>query len=258
MAIIRFDTRGTPENRLQRWEDMPANEIESGNPVQRGRVLVEDKMAGLSAGEWDCTAFTSPLLAYPVHEFMHVLEGGLDIIDEHGHATHIGTNESFAIAKGFRCRWKQTGYMRKFFVIFDDKPDGTLSVSSNLKLVKPDPAAMLEPATGPAADILLTPPPEQRALDCLEDATNQWSVGLWDSTPYERKSIAFPRHELMHILKGAVTLTEEEGATHHFRAGDTFFVEMGTRCNWKSTEYVRKIYCTLKPAAAAFKSEAAE
>jgi uncharacterized cupin superfamily protein len=48
-----------------------------------------------------------------------------------------------------------------------------------------------------------------------------------------------------------VTLTEEGGPAQTFKAGDTFFVPMGTRCDWKSTGYVRKIYCIMQPKAAA-------
>jgi uncharacterized cupin superfamily protein len=76
-------------------------------------------------------------------------------------------------------------------------------------------------------------------------------VGAWDSTAYRRKTIAFPRHELMHILEGAVTIAEEGGPTHEFKAGDTFFAPMGTRCDWQSTGYMRKIYCIMQPKAAA-------
>jgi uncharacterized cupin superfamily protein len=63
----------------------------------------------------------------------------------------------------------------------------------------------------------------------------------------------------MHILEGEVTLTEEGGPAQTFKAGDTLFVPMGTRCDWKTTGYVRKIYCIMQPkAAAGAKKEAAE
>jgi uncharacterized cupin superfamily protein len=45
---------------------------------------------------------------------------------------------------------------------------------------------------------------------------------------------------------------------HRFKAGDTFFVPMGTLCDWQSTEDIRKIYCIFQPKAVAAKSKAAE
>ena len=74
---------------------------------------------------------------------------------------------------------------------------------------------------------------------------------MWSSTPYHRKTIPFPRHELMHILEGEVTITEEGFAPQTFKAGDSFFVPMGTRSDWKTTRYIRKIYCIMQPKAEA-------
>jgi uncharacterized cupin superfamily protein len=84
----------------------------------------------------------------------------------------------------------------------------------------------------------------------FEDLTGQWTVGVWDATPYERKVSPFPRHELMHLLEGSVTLTDGQGDAQTFTAGDTFFVPMGAPCGWKNAEYVRKIYCIFQPRVA--------
>jgi uncharacterized cupin superfamily protein len=63
----------------------------------------------------------------------------------------------------------------------------------------------------------------------------------------------------MCILEGSVTITEEGGASQTFRAGDSFFVPMGARVNWRCDETVRKIYCIFQPkAAVAAKDQAAE
>jgi uncharacterized protein len=62
----------------------------------------------------------------------------------------------------------------------------------------------------------------------------------------------------MHILEGSVTLTDGAGMAHRFHAGDTFFVPMGTACDWECTQDLRKIYCIFQPKAVAAKSQAAE
>jgi uncharacterized cupin superfamily protein len=257
MAIIGFDTSGRPERRLERWDDIPAEEIESGSPVQRGRFALNAPEIGLTAGEWDCTAFTSTLMPYPVHEFMAVLEGAVEIIAEDGSTTRIAAGESFVIPKGLRCTWHQPGYMRKFFMIFDDGA-GAAADGRGLQVHKLDPRHRLAPSEGPSPDVLLTPAPSQAAHEVVNAAGGQWSVGIWQSTPYERKAVPFPRHELMHLLEGTVTIGEPDGAEHRFTAGDTFLITEGTTCSWKSTVPVKKIYCTLLPRAAAARPAAAE
>jgi len=54
----------------------------------------------------------------------------------------------------------------------------------------------------------------------------------------------------MHLLEGAVTITEEGQPPRTFKAGDSFLVPLGTRCDWQSDVYVRKIFCILQPKAA--------
>ena len=83
-------------------------------------------------------------------------------------------------------------------------------------------------------------------------------MGVWDTTAYCRKLIPFPRHELMHILEGAVTLTDGDGNHQTFKAGDTFFVPLGAICDWRCEGYVRKIYCIFQPRAVAAQTKAAE
>jgi len=247
--IIRFEPQGPAGTGLVRWPDIPPATLMAGTPVQRGHVYVEDKASGLSAGVWDCTAMTGKLEPYSVNEFMIVLEGAVTIVDARDRAVTIKAGESFLLPKGLPCVWRQDGYIRKFFVIFDDASGKAPPDPAVLEVLRPDPQAALAPSAGPAPEVLASPPPTQRDKQYFADLAAQWTVGVWDSTAYHRKTISFPRHELMHILEGEVTLTEEGGPAQTFKAGDTFFVPLGTRCDWKTTGYVRKIYCIMQPKA---------
>jgi uncharacterized cupin superfamily protein len=55
---------------------------------------------------------------------------------------------------------------------------------------------------------------------------------------------------LMHLIEGSVTLIDEHGKAQTFKAGDTFFVPLHNRNEWKCDGYVRKIYCIFQPNAA--------
>ncbi len=234
-AIISFNANAE----LEQWPDFPESEIASGSRAQRGHAWFEDKAFGLSAGIWEAEANVSHWMDYPVTEFMLVLEGEVVIVEETGE-TRIGSGESFIIPKGLRCRWTQPGRVKKFFVILEDS-------SGPLKLIKLNPKEKLQPSTPPSAGILHSPVPTQHAHEYFEDATGQFTIGIWDTTGYHRKLSNFPRHELMHLFEGSVTFTDDKGGSQTFKAGDTFFVPLGTPNSWKSEGYLRKIYCIFQP-----------
>ena len=103
----------------------------------------------------------------------------------------------------------------------------------------------------PDPSIFLGGVPTQNVHRYFADMTGQMTVGLWDSTPFERAVAPFPRCELMCILEGSVTLTDGEGTAHRLGAGEATYIPMGALSGWKSTEYVRKFFAIFQPAAAA-------
>src|SRR5262249_55472476 len=130
-------------------------------PVQRGHFALKDDKHGMSAGVWDCTAFTSKQGPYPVNEFMIVLEGSVTIVEADGRETTVNPGESFLIPKGLVCQWKQTGYLRKYFVIFDDASGMTPDTGAARHVICPDPRVGLTASTPPATDLLLSGTPQQ-------------------------------------------------------------------------------------------------
>lgn len=236
---------------LERWDDIPAAGLESGTPVQNGHFYVNDEANGLTAGVWDCTAMTSVMAPYPVNEFMILLEGEVTMVEADGRETRVRAGESFIIPKGLVCQWKQPGYVKKFFVIFDAKSGADPAGVADFKVIKPDPQAALAPADPPAADTLLGPVPEWSSHDCFTDATGQWTAGVWRSTAFHRKPGPIGRYELMHLLEGSVTLPDGKGGAQRFAAGDTLIAPLGAFYEWDSAEPVRKLYCSFTPDAAA-------
>ena len=66
--------------------------------------------------------------------------------------------------------------------------------------------------------------------------------GVWESAPCKEQIDSYPAHEMMTVLSGSVTLTDADGRSETFSAGDTFFVAKGTRCTWHITEKLKKFY----------------
>jgi uncharacterized cupin superfamily protein len=246
-AVIRFDSHDTNPDDLQVWPQIPPASLESGTPRQRGVEYFSDEKIGLTSGVWDCTPMTGHMGPYPVHEFMIVLAGSVTIRDAKGKDTTIRAGESFILPKGFVCQWRQSEYMRKFYVIFDDASGTAPKDAAALNVLKIDTNHGLGPSPSPAPELLLSESPTQYGHNWFEDPTEQWTTGVWGSTPYRRKAIPFPRHELMHLLEGEVTLTDPDLGAQHFKAGDTFFVPMGANVEWHNKVPVKKYYSIFIP-----------
>ena len=240
-AIVLFDAKA----KTLPLPDFTEADVEEGTRAQRGLKWLDDETTGLVAGIWEAGASISPWINYPVDEFMMPLEGEIIVVED-GKETRAGPGASLVIPKGTRCRYRQDGHVRKFYTYLGDP--GGVAAPSGRTTMKIDPKVELQPSTPPSADILHSPVPTQNAHEFFEDATAQFTVGVWDTTGYHRKLINFPRHELMHLLEGSVTFTDDRGATQTFHAGDTFFVPPGTPNSWKSEGYLRKIYCIFQPS----------
>ena len=52
----------------------------------------------------------------------------------------------------------------------------------------------------------------------------------------------YDEKETCHVLDGQVTVTNEEGETFSFAAGDWVVFPQGMNCTWKITQDVRKHY----------------
>ncbi len=90
----------------------------------------------------------------------------------------------------------------------------------------------------------------QRTKVVFEDATGQFSAGIWATTAYERRILPFPRYELMHIVEGETAFPDADGDGPTFRAGDTFLVPLGAETGWRGAGDLRKVYCSFQPAPA--------
>ena len=240
---VRFD----PNVALAEWEEIPPQHLVSGTPKQRGHLYIDDKARGLQAGVWDCTAMTAKMGPYSVDEFMLLLEGAVEIVLPDGSFTRVEAGQSFVIPKGLVCQWRQPGYVKKFFVI-QETPDTAKSRSSDgLKVALPDTKAKLAPSAGPKPEMLLSGSPVQHTKEFFTDASGKLTVGVWDTTAYHRKAIPFPRHELMCLLEGQVTITGPGGKPQSFKAGDSFFVPYGAVTDFKVDGSLKKIFVIYQP-----------
>jgi len=249
--VIRLEPYGPDVTGMAEMQLDPAD-FQSDLPQQHIHVYFEDQDLGLSVGVWDTTSMQEAFGPYPGDEFMWVLEGQVSMVDGDGKETLVKQGETFCVRNGIPISWKQEGFLRKFFMTYaypnTQVPD-IASADGGVKLL--DQAALEKglvkmDATDPLV-IVGEKPLQHDHIVFTNDAANMF-VGMWDSTSFDSEMRPFPWHELVQLLEGEVTITEEGGQTHLFKAGDAFFVPMGTVCKWQTTGYVKKFYSILAPA----------
>ncbi|NKB62658.1 MAG: DUF861 domain-containing protein [Gammaproteobacteria bacterium] len=249
LTVLKFEPHGPSDTGMAEWESMPRDELVSEVPLQRGHeylnIPVDDAGSGtLTAGVWNCTPFETKLAPYGVNEFMHILEGSVSIVDQDGNSEIFSAGENFVIPKGCVCSWKQTEYLRKFYVIFDD----TTTKAEDLDPVSPirvDLSLALPEVPQQDSSLFIGGVPTMHQLGVFSDLTARFGVGLWDCTAMQRIPAPINRSELMYILEGSGSIINGDGKVFEFSAGDAFMVPVGMGYQWKSEGFVKKVYCSL-------------
>jgi len=243
-ALLRFSR----DAEMEVWPTIPAAELVTAAPVQRGLTWLDVPGYGLSAGIWDCTAQTSTPFVQSSHEFMLLLEGEVTIVEASG-STTFRAGDALVLPQGLRCQWVQPGYVRKFWMTFEDAAldvtDG--SAATGLHAILVDPGAMLTPSPPPPVSVLASAAPVQHAFEAFTDPSGQFSVGVWDTTAYHRTPAPMDRWELMHILEGEASLVDGSGIAVPLSAGDTILAPLAAATAWNGTGYLKKIYCLFTP-----------
>ena len=250
-GFMRFEPHGPADTGLVEWEEIAADDLETGTPVQRGHIYHEEPAVGYMAGVWDCTAMTLKFSPYPVHEFMFVLEGSITIALADGSETTVNAGEAFVIPKGLPCKWIQPGYVRKFFVIFEDPetaPAGDVASQNIIVPQRSGPEGGLTRYEISDTSVYAGAVPDQNNHVYFTDPSGQMLVGVWDCTPSDRGPVRSTRNELMCLLEGSVSLTDEAGQSQTFGPGEAVYVTQGTKFGWKNETYVKKFYAIYEPS----------
>lgn len=234
---------------LDDWGPMPSADLIAGTGQQYGHLWVDDAAHGLMIGVWACSPMTGRIDPWSTNEFMILLEGSVVIDHADGTSLAAEAGDAIVIPKGTVCSWRQAGDLKKFFVIHRDASGLAAKDPASLKARKIDPATALAASQGPNPALLLGAAPACREAVAFTDLTGQLSAGVWEASPYRRRAVASPRHELMHILEGEVTLDNGAGGSETFAAGATCLVPLGAVVGWSSPVPVRKIFATFTPAA---------
>ncbi len=218
----------------------------SSLPVQHTHSYYENDELGLYIGLWDTTDMTEAPAPYSCDEFLWLLQGQATIKNNTtGEVETAKAGEAFVIPKGYDCQWQQKGYLRKFYVI-SEHPDEAI----------PNPPSQ-EGIVIPHEDDLMIAFSRHQPFHCENnssahqsicylDRTEKFIAGTWESDAFSSTTAPFPYHQFAVIKEGAITLTDDQGESHHFQSGDAFFIPEGVKCSAKVTAKVLLFFAVVK------------
>jgi len=244
MADIAFlDHPAVSEAALDLWPPVNPAEVETGDPVQKGRYIREDAGDGLSVGSWHCTAYSGPMAPCPFDEYMVLLAGRVEIHHSDGAVLRIGPGQGFLVPKGLVCRWVQTGPVLKHFLIYDDGTPPEAHSAPGQRAILIDPSTELTPGDPPPAAILSSAQPTCGERVLYRSRDGRLEVLQWSATPYTRTEQTAKATEFMHFLTGATEIGDSRGAVVPVTTGESVLVPKGARTAWESRVPVVKVAC---------------
>jgi len=213
--------------------------------------------AAAGAEPFGADAATLPLRGGPVELLASVLSGAGSATSQTGDTMLIVAEGEARITAGGQTHTLAKG---ESLVLsgpqaFDWAADGarivtmryTGGASEPAGITAIDPTTERQPSGAPLAELLIGPTPQCHNHTQFLSADGEFMVGVWDSSPYHRRAMAYRHFELMYLLAGSVTFIDEEGNEGTFREGDLFLVEQNAQCSWESREDVTKIFAIYRP-----------
>jgi len=174
---------------------------------------------------------------HPVHAFILVVEGLLELNTGNGWKL-VGRGEAFVVPKGVGVQLRSAG-AELAMSLCRDEAEGSSTEVVHIDLAK------VHPTSPPySAELLLSGDPVQGSCPRFSCSKKHWTVGTWQSTPYKRIAVPFPKNEFMFFHIGSVEMEEREGTTHRKDRSVPFLVTKGYTIVWDSQDYIYKTSCS--------------
>ena len=105
-----------------------------------------------------------------------------------------------------------------------------------------DPTSGMQPTTIVPPEAFTTEDKTEIGHTFFESDDKKTSAGVWECAPTIEEFDEYPDNEMMTVISGSVTLTNERGDSETFTSGDTFFIAKGAKIRWEITEKLWKFY----------------
>ena len=211
-----------------------------GDLFIEGRRRLDLGPGPVTAGAMRLAPGEGRVVGQPADEFLLALTGRLTL-DVNGRRFELEPGDSMAIPPDTAFEWRCS---RPTVLIYLRHAGAAGGHAAPCLL---DPATERLPSGPPLPELLTSPTPQCRNHTQYASADGVFVCGVWDSTPYARRAMTYGHHELMHLLEGAVTFTDEDGRVATFDEGDVLLIRRGARCTWTSERPVTKVFAIYRP-----------
>ena len=90
-----------------------------GKPNEQGKSVFADTTGQMDVGVWQCEPNRHEMTDCPYDEFVYLLKGHLDIIDEDGNVETYKAGDSFVMPRGCNCTWDVKQAIKKIYVVLE-------------------------------------------------------------------------------------------------------------------------------------------
>ena len=198
-SIIKLSEN--PKGFHDKADELTADMFTSNIPVQHSHDYYCDENIGLYVGLWDTEDMVEMPGPYGMEEFMVVLDGQANIKNNQtGTIDTVNAGESFVIPKGFDCQWQQQGYLKKFYVIFDNEKyaPGNENVDSITRFT-PD-----------------------NITSSFDNQQKTFYAGITHSTEHLMKT---DEYRFVYVLSGSLTLSSNKAEQKIYCANEAIFIQ---------------------------------
>ena len=105
-----------------------------------------------------------------------------------------------------------------------------------------DPNVSMEPSDICPKEAFTTTDTTELSHSFYETKDESILAGVWTCAPSREVIDAYPVNEMMTVLGGSVSITNEAGEIETFTKGDSFFIPKGAKVIWEITETLTKHY----------------
>ena len=95
---------------------------------------------------------------------------------------------------------------------------------------------------------ILSGDPRQSGFSTNDDPAGKFETGIWECTPgkFVVDRYYVDCFEFVHILEGKVTITDVDGHSKTYQAGDNLITPKGFKGTWEVVEPMRKVFAMHK------------
>ena len=86
-------------------------------PEELEHLVIERASPAVRMGIWKCGPYTDEIVDYGYDEFMHIVEGSVELVYPDGGVDRFGPGQTFLLPRGFTGTWKQEETVVKYFVM---------------------------------------------------------------------------------------------------------------------------------------------